>query len=132
MTEILQSILHWSALLALPALVLLAVPMTSYRLGRHEVEVLIGGFVVRKVMLGNIDDVLVGGRFPCELWPSRDLFAGRFLSIRRKRGLFRYLVITPSQPDRLRDNIYYALGWDPKTGQRRSNRDLSPPSKPAA
>ena len=104
-------------LLAPPALLLIILPFTSYRLGRHEVEVLVLGVVVRRVMLGNIDDVLVGARFPGELWPTRCLFSGRFLAIRRKRSLLRYLVLTPRHPERLRANIYYALGWNPNEGQ---------------
>lgn len=100
-------------LLAPPALLLIILPFTSYRLGRHEVEVLVLGVVVRQVKLGNIDDVIVGARFPGELWPTRWFFSRRFLAIRRKRSLLRYLVLTPRDPERLRANIYYALGWNP-------------------
>jgi len=87
---------------------------TRYRLGRHEVEVLLFGRVIRKVMLGNIDDVIVGARFPAEFWVNKALFQGRFLTIRRKRGLFRYMTITPPNPEEFRSNLYYALGWNPK------------------
>jgi hypothetical protein len=87
---------------------------TRYRVGRHEVEVLLFGKVIRKVMLGNIDDVVVGARFPGEFWVNTALFQGRFLTIRRKRGLFRYMTITPPNPAEFRSNLYYALGWNPK------------------
>jgi hypothetical protein len=122
-----ESLVLWLVVLTPPALWLLAVPFISYRLGRHEVEVLVLGVVVRRVMLGNIDDVLVGARFPAELWPTRWLLSGRFLAIRRKRGLLRYLVITPRHPDRLRANIFFALGWDPSPGGVRSNAAQPPP-----
>lgn len=112
------------AALVLPALWLLSSAFTTYRLGRHEVEVLVLGVVVRRVMLGNIDDVLVGFRLPGEVWPCKWAWSGRFLSIRRKRGWVRYLVISPRQPERLRENIYYALGWDPSPGGRKSNAPL--------
>lgn len=94
--------------------VFLQVCFTRYRLGRHEVEVILFGVVIRKVMLGNIDDVLVGVRFPGEIWMNSMGLQGRFLTIRRKKGFFRYLVISPPKPAEFRANLYYALGWDPK------------------
>lgn len=102
-----------AALAALGTYWLLLLLFGDYRLGRHEVEVLLFDRVVRHVPLYEIDDVLVGARFPCEIWPARGLFRRRFLSIRKKRGLFRYLVICPKRPERLRENIYFALGWNP-------------------
>lgn len=107
-------ILLGAGLLAAPVLLhLICLVFAEYRLGRHEVEVLIFNRVVRRVPLNQIDDVLVGARFPSELWPSRWFFQSRFLSIRKKRGIFRYLVICPKHPDQLRANIYFALGWNP-------------------
>lgn len=97
--------------LALPCLLLLK--FAEYRLGRHEVEVLVFDRVIRRIMLSEIDDVVVGCRLPCEFWPARWIWRGRFLSIRKKHGIFRYLVICPKYPDRLRANIYFALGWNP-------------------
>lgn len=99
---------------AVLATVALVVRCTHYRLGRHEVEVLVLSLVIRRVPLNNIDDVFVGTRFPCEFWPGRWFFSGQTLTIRRKRGLFRYLTITPPDAARLRVNIYYALGWNPE------------------
>ncbi len=86
---------------------------TRYRLSRHEFEILIVGIVFRRVFLHEIEDVFVGTRFPCEFWPSGWIFRGRYLTIRRKRGLLRNLAITPRDPDQLRRNLYYALGWKP-------------------
>lgn len=85
----------------------------EYRLGRHEVEVLLFDRVVRRVPLNHIDDVLLGARFPAEVWPSPHSTRGRWLSIRKKRGFFRYLVISPRNPNGLRRDIYFALGWNP-------------------
>ena len=114
MSEASTFILLGAGLLAAPLLLhLFCLIFAEYRLGRHEVEVLLFNRVIRRVALNQIDDVIVGTRFPCELWPSRDFFQGRFLSIRKKRGLFRYLVICPKHPVQLRANIYFALGWNP-------------------
>lgn len=87
--------------------------LTRYRLARHEFEVLLGGIVIRRVFLHQIDQVFVGSRIPCEFWPSRWVFHGKRLTIRRKRGLIRNLTVTPPDPEQLRVNLYYALGWKP-------------------
>lgn len=107
-------ILLGAGLLAAPLLLhLICLVFAEYRLGRHEVEVLIFNRVIRRVALSEIDDVIVGARFPSEFWPSRWFLQRRFLSIRKKRGIFRYLVICPKHPEQLRANIYFALGWNP-------------------
>lgn len=98
------------------AIVLLAglgLRLTRYRLGRHEFEVLVGNVVIRRVYLKDIEQVSVGGSFPCEFWPSHTWRGGGLLTIRRKRGLLRHLTVTPSDPGQMRVNLYYALGWEP-------------------
>ncbi|MCC6231433.1 MAG: hypothetical protein IT580_02255 [Verrucomicrobiales bacterium] len=98
---------------ALVVAFLLLSQMIRYRLSRHEFEVLLGNVVIRRVNLFNIDAVYVGGRFPCEFWPSRSVFRSKRLTIRRKRGFPRHLTITPPDPEQLRINLCYALGWKP-------------------
>ncbi len=100
-------------LLAWGVFLCLMIPFANYRLGRHEVEILLFDRVVRRIPLFDIEDVRVGVRFPCEVWPARWGLRGRFLTIRRRHGLFRYLVICPRHPERLRTNIRFALGWKP-------------------
>ncbi len=89
------------------------VRMVHYRLSRHEFEVLLGGMVVRRVYLKDIEMVATGGRFPAEYWPSRHCLRGGCLTIGRKRGLFRKVVVTPEDPEAMRVNLYYMLGWKP-------------------
>ncbi|SRR5690606_30358013 len=104
----------WAAgAVALLVFILLLVRNTTYRLSRHEFEVMIGGFVVRRVPLSNIERVYVGRTFPSEIWLSRWSFSGRWLTVRRKRGLLRNLTISPPDPEKLRTNLYYTLGWKP-------------------
>lgn len=86
---------------------------TNYRLSRHEFEVLIGSLVIRRVYLRDIDGVFVGSRFPTEFWPNLNFAKGGRLTIRRKRGLLRHMTVTPSDPEQLRKNLFYALGWKP-------------------
>lgn len=118
MTEIQTYAVLVAGLFLSPVLLfLLLFFFATYRLGRHEVEVLLFDRVIRHLPLHQIDDVIVGGRFPCELWPSSHLFRRRFLSIRKKRGILRYLVICPPNPEKFRANVYYALGWNPEESQ---------------
>jgi hypothetical protein len=98
---------------ALVALLWMGLKLVNYRLSRHEFEVLIGGFVVRRVYLKDMDGVYVGGRFPSEFWPNMNFVHGGRLTIRRKHGLLRHLTVTPSDPEQLRKNLFYALGWKP-------------------
>lgn len=105
-------------LYALGGAVLLAALFTGircvhYRLGRHEFEVLFLGLVIRRVFLKDIEAVVVGARFPAEFWPSRWVLGGGRLTLRRKRGLVRYLTVTPKDAEQLRVNLCYALGWKP-------------------
>lgn len=99
--------------IVLIAILLVFIQCCHYRLGRHEFEILFAGKVIRKVPLKEIEAVRVGGSFPCEFWPARDAWSGGRLTIRRRRGLFRHVTITPKNPDQLRINLYYALGWKP-------------------
>lgn len=101
------------AVAALVGLFLLLTQAVRYRLSRHEFEVLLGNVVIRRIALGNIDAVYVGSRFPAEFWPSRSFLRGGRLTIRRKRGFPRHLTITPPDPEQLRKNLCYTLGWKP-------------------
>ncbi len=87
--------------------------LIRYRLSRHEFEVLLGNVVIRRINLLNIEAVYLGSRFPAEFWPSRSVFRGGRLTIRRKRGFPRHLTVTPPDPEQLRKNLCYTLGWKP-------------------
>lgn len=107
------SIIAGLAIIALVGWHLVLVLWADYRIGRHEVQVLLFDRVVRHVPLSDIDDAVPGIRLPAEFWPAPALLRGRFLSIRKKHGLLRYLVICPRHPDRFRRNLYFTMGWDP-------------------
>lgn len=116
-TEAVTDEWNWTAVglgvLVLAALACALVRLVHYRLSRHEFEVLLGGMVIRRVYLKDIEHVSLGSRFPAEYWPSSSLFGGGCLTIGRKRGLFRKVVVTPKDPEAMRVNLYYALGWKP-------------------
>lgn len=89
------------------------VRFTRYRLSRHEFEILVFGVVLRRVHLKDIEEVVLGGSFPTEFWPSRWLFRSARLTLRKKRGLIRHVTITPHNAEQLRINLCYALGRQP-------------------
>jgi hypothetical protein len=70
--------------------------LIDYRLAPTEVQITVFGFVVRKFAYADIEDVLMGSRSGGENWARR--FSG-YVTIRRKRGLFRSVVITPDDPE---------------------------------
>ncbi|MCC7374397.1 MAG: hypothetical protein IT581_07060 [Verrucomicrobiales bacterium] len=99
--------------MALLVLLWAVLRLVNYRLSRHEFEVLVGNLVIRRVYLKDMDGVYVGSRFPTEFWPNLNCVRGGRLTIRRKRGLLRHLTVTPTDPEQLRKNLFYALGWKP-------------------
>ena len=113
MTDLAIPILAGAGIACLAVWYLLLLFWARYRLGRHEVEVLLFDRVVRRIPLKDIDDVLLGARFPAEIWPGPHGASGQWVSIRKKHGIFRYLVICPRNPAGFRRDVYFALGWNP-------------------
>ena len=78
----------------------------DYRLTPTEVQITLFGFAVRMFPYTDIEDVLLGSKGAGENWARR--FSG-YVTIRRKRGLFRSIVITPDDPEefvaRLKERI---------------------------
>lgn len=106
------------ALLAAGVFLVLMLGSIRYRLSRHEVEVLLFGIRIRRVMLNDIRDVLDGGTLLAEHWPNT-LFSGdRALTLERRSGLFRRFVITPRDREHFRKQIEFALGWKMGGGRR--------------
>lgn len=119
-----------AAVLAAGALGALVLGCLSYRLSRHEVEVLLFGFRIRRVMLNDIQDVAEGGSLLAEHWPNTLLGGGRSLTLHRRSGLFRRFVITPRDRSHFRKQIEFALGW--KMGGGRKGEEAAPASSVAA
>lgn len=113
MTSIIEGILLAGLAVGIPTLVVVVLRNIDYRIARHQVEVLLFGVVVRRLLYQDISDVKLGLRLPGEIWPNLRLFRGRFLSIRRKRGFGpRYLVLTPRNPAEFHRNLRFNLGWN--------------------
>ncbi|MFN0066111.1 MAG: hypothetical protein ACKVYV_00600 [Limisphaerales bacterium] len=117
------------ALVAAGVLVVVVFSNIRYRLGRHEVEVLLFGVRLRRVMLNDIRDVVDGRSLLAEHWPNTLLSAGRALTLERRTGLLRRFVITPKDRTHFRRQIEFALGWSMGVGKR---REPDAPPGPAA
>jgi hypothetical protein len=80
----------------------------DYRLGPTEVQIMLFGLVIRKISYPDIEDVFMGSKGAGENWARK--FSG-YVTIRRKSGTFRSVVITPDHPEdfvaRLKERIGY-------------------------
>ena len=78
----------------------------DYRLSPTEVQITLFGLAVRKISYTDIEDVFMGSVGAGENWARK--FSG-YVTIRRKRGTFRSVVITPDRPEdfvaRLKERI---------------------------
>jgi hypothetical protein len=78
------------------ALILYAVATLRYRITSEAVEVLILGWCARRIRLDDIESVRRGGCFWNEHWTNFKL--RNSVTLRRKSGLIKNLVITPDNP----------------------------------
>src|SRR5213593_2718919 len=69
-----------------------------YRISENALEVLILGMVVRRILLADIEEVHRRGCLVHENWSGPKFWNS--VTIRRKTGLFKNLVISPDDPDR--------------------------------
>jgi hypothetical protein len=77
------------------------------RVAPEAVEVLILGRVVRRVPLRDIEEVHRRGAFVHESWSG--LCFWKAVTLRRSRGLFRNVIVTPDDPDRFIADLERAL-----------------------
>jgi hypothetical protein len=69
----------------------------AYRIGETALEVRLLGRIVRRVALADIEEVHRRGALIHENWSSLKFWNS--VTIRRRSGLFRNLVISPDDPD---------------------------------
>jgi hypothetical protein len=85
------------ALVALILAVLLIIPLIRYRITSRWLLITVLGVPVRGVSLKNIRFISDHCREPYEPWPNTHNSKTRALFIRKRRGLFRTLLITPQK-----------------------------------
>jgi hypothetical protein len=79
-------------------LLLAAVGTIRYRVTEEALEVVMFWMVVRRISLADIEEVHRRGAFPHECWSGPRFWNA--VTIRRRRGLLRSVIITPDDPDR--------------------------------
>jgi hypothetical protein len=115
---------------ALAGIIFLSIRAIGYRLTPTHLKVTWFGIPVRRVRLDNIRHI---GNKPvtwAERWGSAPFDPGRLLVIRRKRGLFKNLVITPARPYEFRFSMFQAI--KALTGESLRATDWETPEMPSA
>lgn len=82
-------------LIALIVVVLLIIPLIRYRITKRWLLITVFGVPVRWVSLKNIRYITDHAKEFAESWPNTHSPKTRILFIRKRRGLFRTLKITP-------------------------------------
>lgn len=75
------------------------VPFINYRLGEEALEVTVANRPVRRIPYGSIESVERGWSLLNEHWSRRMDFWRWGVTIKRKSGLVRRLLITPDAPE---------------------------------
>jgi hypothetical protein len=105
------------AMLLTAVLLLGAASIGSIRcaIGTDAVEVRVLGRVVRRVRLAEIESVDRRGAIVNESWSGPRFWNA--VTLRRRRGLFRNVIVTPDDPDRfvaeLTERLRNGPGWAP-------------------
>src|SRR5262245_30854795 len=92
-------------MLLAPIVVLLfaAIGSIRYRLTDDAIEVEVLGRRVRRFQLDDIEQVSRRGAFIHESWSGPRFWNA--VTLRRRRGFFRHVIITPDEPDRFMEEI---------------------------
>src|SRR5262245_58610771 len=84
-------------------------------LGADAVEVRVLGRVVRRLRLADIESVDRRGALVSESWSGPRFWNA--VTLRRRRGLFRNVIVTPDDPDRfvaeVTERLGNGTGWTP-------------------
>lgn len=95
---LIQILLITFGIFAAAGLLLWSATTIRYRVTEHHLRISWLGVPMRWVRLSNIKHVSNRPVFWAERWPSALFDSRRMLVIRRRRGIFKNLVITPQYP----------------------------------
>lgn len=79
-----------------------------YLLSDKALEVKLGPWLIRSVPFSGIEDVELGYTFWNEHWTN--LWPPRFVTVRRRTGLFRNFVINPEDPESFAAKLRESIG----------------------
>ncbi len=100
-------------LIAIAAIILYSVSSIRYRITPEELQIIILGIALRKVRLNNIESVQKGrdssfwNIFTGENWANFHM--RNVVTIKRKSGLMKNLIITPTDPDKFISTLQQAI-----------------------
>lgn len=104
-----------AALVALILAYLVIIPLIRYRITSHWLLITLLGLPLRWVSLKNIRFITDHCKEPAEHWPNTHNPKTRTLIIRKRRGLFRNLLITPHKRFVFKADLEKAIrALDPK------------------
>src|SRR5262249_24352787 len=89
------------------------------------VEVLILGRVVRRVPLHDLEEVHRRGAFVHE--SGSGLRFWNAVTLRRRQGFFKNVIVTPDDPDRFIEDLTRALSTGPESERRSEGTRPAPP-----
>ena len=130
---LIQILLLILGIIAVAGLLLWSAATIRYRVTERHLRISWLGVPMRWVRLENIKHVSNKPVFWAERWPNALFESRRMLVIRRRRGLFRNLVITPKYPFEFKNLLERAT--QAKLGKARDSvppPQGNPPAKNAA
>ena len=102
-------------LIALTLAYLVVIPLIRYRITSHWLLITLLGLPIRWVSLKNIRFISDHGKEASEPWPNTHNPKTRTLFIRKRRGIFRNLLITPQKRFVFKADLEKAIrALDPK------------------
>ena len=99
----------FGVIVCLVAIVALLMTSIHYRITSSHLVIFCIGLPVRRLALRHMTSVSKRRRFRAELWVNTFRFKHRKLVIRRDRGLFREIVITPTYRYAFRNQLESAV-----------------------
>jgi hypothetical protein len=103
------------AIAAIVVLFCAAIGSIRYRVTGDAIEVDLLGRRVRRIAFDDIEEVSRRGAFIHESWSGPRFWNA--VTLRRRRGLFRHVIITPDDPDRFVESLARILA-DRASGDR--------------
>lgn len=97
------AILQAMAIAAILVLFCASVGSIRYRVTGDAVEIELLGRRVRRIALDDIEEVSRRGSFIHESWSGPRFWNA--VTLRRRRGLVRHVIITPDDPDRFVESL---------------------------
>ena len=88
----------------------------NYRITAEALEILLMGMVARRIRLSDIEEVHRRGAFLHENWSGLRFWNA--VTIRRRTGILKNLVISPEEPDQFVEKLSRSVRGSNETGRQ--------------